>query len=208
MKTTIRIFLGLFFLGFILKLYHIAGGEAIVALTSMTLTVLLIITFVKGIIKKDTLIYNKLFDLNLILWLDYFVARLRFCNWLLGYFEFFLCVGISVYLIFKIEHSDKLFKVKRAVLILLIICGSLMTQVHSYSIYRTINMNALTKSNINSRAYERYSYFLFINGKIEEGIIAGEKAIELSIIENGENSKETIRFKEKLEQRKNRNFVN
>ena len=108
MKKAFRIFWGLFILGFVIKFFHIPGGEALFVLSIMTLTILAIIEFVKGIIQKAPLVvYGKLFDLNLILWLGYFVARLRFCPWLLGFLQFCLCIMISAYLMFKLKSNDR-----------------------------------------------------------------------------------------------------
>jgi hypothetical protein len=203
MRKALQIFLGLFILGFFLKLFHIPGWGQLLFFSALILTVLTIVGYIKSCVKKDSFADSRLFELSLVLWLDYFLTRINF--WAVGFYLIYFCIGISIYMIFKIKN--KFPNTKVVVMILLILWGVFMFQVHSYSLYRVIYMNTLINKNIDSNIYDRYSYFLFIGGKPDEAIIAGEKAIEKSIIENGENSDVTVNLKKKLIQRENGNFV-
>lgn len=205
MKTSQRIFLGLFILGFILKVFHIPGAAMLLTLSASTLTVLTMIRYVKSLLAKDTSDIKRLFELGLVLWLDYFLTRIQY--WGIGTYLIYLCFLVSMYLIIRFISNKETFSIKTISLVLLFIGGVFMTHVHSYSIYRLINMNTLITSDISANNYDRYSYFLFIGGQENDAIIAGEQAIEKSIKESGDNSGLTQEYKDKLEKRKSGNFV-
>jgi len=203
MKRTLQIFLGLFILGFFLKLFHIPGWGQLLFFSALILTVLTIVGYIISCVKKDSFTDSRLFELSLVLWLDYFLTRINL--WAVGFYLIYCCIGISIYMIYKTKN--KIRNIKVFVMFLLILWGVLMQQVHSYSIYSLMYMNTFINKNIDSNIYDHYSYFLFIGEKPDEAIIAGEKAIEKSIIENGENSDVTVNLKKKLIQRENGNFI-
>lgn len=204
MQKTIRIFLGILIFARILVFFRFPFGAIFSIISIFTLTILTFIGFIKAFSREKHLVPQRSMELALSLWADYLILRLHYLPY--SYPILFISIAITVFAIIQISNSNSFFTARPLILLSVIVLGLVLSQTHSYTLYQYSNINRIMDKDLRAREYSDLSYFYFIGGKTQEGITCGEKAIQVSILQNGENSEETREIKMNLEQWKIGNY--
>ncbi|WP_243348844.1 hypothetical protein [Parabacteroides sp. FAFU027] len=204
MQKTIRIFVGILIFARVLAFFRFPFGAILSIVSVLSLTILTLTGLFKAQRKNKHLVPQRLMELALSLWADYLILRLHYLPY--SFPLLLICIATSIVAIILISESNKFFSPKTIILLTAIILGLVLSRIHSYTIYQYSDINRIMDKDLRARDYSDLSYFYFIGGKTQEGIICGEKAIQVSIRQNGTNSEETRVIKANLEQWKKGNY--
>ncbi|MDP4269338.1 MAG: hypothetical protein Q8909_04335 [Bacteroidota bacterium] len=205
MKRTTEILAGLTGLGIIISFLVLPFGKLLSVISIVTLTAIAITRLIKEVIKKEPSVIQRLYELTCILWLLVLISRIMF--WEIGKPIYYISILMSIGTLTALISRNERLELKGIIITSLLIFGGASGWLHSYTFFKYTNIHILTGEDIRAKEHDRYSYYLFLGGKTEEGIIEGEKALQQSIKETGENSQETNYFRNCLEQRKRGNIV-
>lgn len=169
-----------FLLGLIIKLLHYPGASFLMVLGVLLLLIHSILFFTKRF--KDKL-PESLLNFAFLIMTIYLLCRIQYWNCgptILGFSLLFIVLaGVSVTtMILNFRNATKI-KMPLILLIIYFIFSVWISFIHSDKIYYFFNLNEITQKENrieNYRAWDKYSWFLYVTDKQDEAIKANINA--------------------------------
>lgn len=176
----------LFFIAFIIKFYHWPGGGVINVAVGGFAIILIMGTIIEGIIRKN--IGKAFLDIAFATLLIYVIFRLQY--WYgASYILFTAMIFFLVGFIFHKKVGERLNR-KVYILIFLIFCSIGLMKTPNSALFYSTGLTKTFHSNAHSYAYkawDRYSFLLDFERKIDTAMEANKTALRIANNENDTN---------------------
>lgn len=173
MKLTEKIGLLLFIIGLIFKFLHYPGAPILMIIS----IIILIIFYFINLLKKN-IHSNIIIGLTSTLWLIFILFKIQY--WSYATIPLFLGLPLTTYAIISIVKKKYYSKFQVVFLGVIIIFCSLLLITPTHKLYYTVNLNPLINQEVRTysyRAWNKYSWFLYLDGHMDKALNANEKAI-------------------------------
>lgn len=185
MKLIEKIGFILFIIGLIFKFLHFPGAPILMILGLL----LLLVFYTIAIFKKNTT-SKQFINLTSTLWLVFILFRIQY--WHYVNIPLILAFILTIYTIIPIVKNKYYLKLNIISYIIVIVTSIIILFTPAHKLYYIINLNPLLNQETRMysyRAWNKYSWFLYNAGQIENSLKANGNAIK-----SAENYFETIQL--------------
>jgi hypothetical protein len=174
MKKFFRIVWAVFGIAMILRFSHWPGTALLLIVSVFLLFVFAIVFAFKNTREK---LPEKIFHFTLFLWSAYLLWRIQF--WDYSWYVLAIAVLVSITWIILTIVEVKQFRLQQGILSLYIVLNVSLVFVPAHPIFYLYNLNEIfygKSRDENHYAWDRYSYFLYLDKQYEASLVANDNA--------------------------------
>jgi glucan phosphoethanolaminetransferase (alkaline phosphatase superfamily) len=159
---------------FIFKLMHYPFSGPLILLGVILLLIYTII-FLANNVKEN--LAESLFHLNILIWTAYFMFRFMYWPFAQAVFAVAVCTALAYIILLRTNKTT--ISVRHILLFTYMSALIVLSYTPSYRIYYFFNLNTVLNENTNQynyRAWDKYSWFLYVAEQKQEALDANQKA--------------------------------